>query len=198
MNIDIEEVKKLLDEAKAKHEEDERQLREDIKRLVKECPNMEFYLAVPTHPKYEVSNKGNVRNGKTKKVLKPFDRRGYKRVDFSGISHTLHRKIAEAWIDKPEGKDFIDHIDRNRGNNNITNLRWCTRSENQMNTRKPNTNTSGYRGVSYDKSKNKWKSSIMINGKPIHLGYFDDPFDAHKIYKNTARKHFGDFAKNNN
>jgi hypothetical protein len=86
---------------------------------------------------YEVSEEGQVRNIKTGKILKAFERQGYMRVkltkDKKGYTASVHRLIAEAFISNPENKPFIDHIDRNRNNNNILNLRWATSCENAQN-----------------------------------------------------------------
>lgn len=92
---------------------------------------------------YEVSNKGNVKSVKTGKLLKRSKtKRGYirvwltKRLDDDRIlrkSVRVHRLVALAFIPKVEGKDFIDHIDGNPGNNNVENLRWVTHKENVNN-----------------------------------------------------------------
>ena len=60
------------------------------------------------------------------------------------------------------------------------------------------TNTSGFRGVWWDKFKNKWHSNISVNNKTIHLGRFKNIKDAAKIYNQAALKYFGDFDILNN
>ena len=59
---------------------------------------------------------------------------GYRKVKYCGKAYPVHRLVAETFLDKPEGKCEIDHIDRNRENNNRDNLRYVTSSENQRNT----------------------------------------------------------------
>lgn len=68
----------------------------------------------------------------------------------------------------PEGYD-IDHIDGNRANNHISNLRLATRVENQRNARKRCDNTSGAKGVSFHKPSGKWRSQIRKDGKNISV-----------------------------
>lgn len=82
--------------------------------------------------KYECSDDGHIRNRKSKHVLKEFDscKDGYLRTQFDGKTRTVHRVIAEAFIPKEDGKQFVNHLDGNKKNNHANNLEWCTRSEN--------------------------------------------------------------------
>ena len=91
--------------------------------------------------------------------------------------------------------EFIDHIDRNRSNNKIENLRSVTKSQNQWN-RKPNKNhsSSKYKGISWDKQNQKWKVRIRINGKRINLNYFKSETDAAIAYNKAAIKYYGEYA----
>lgn len=82
---------------------------------------------------YEISSFGNIRhNGKE---LKTSDSTQYKliRIKINGKFKTcyIHRLVAETFIPKVKGKNFINHIDTNKHNNNVNNLEWCTRSENE-------------------------------------------------------------------
>lgn len=90
--------------------------------------------------KYQVSNLGNVkslnynRTGKEKILKFKENRDNYLQVglykDGKEKAYYVHRLVAEVFIDKVEGKDFVDHIDGNRQNNVYTNLRYCTHKEN--------------------------------------------------------------------
>jgi len=91
----------------------------------------------------------------------------------------------------------IDHINRNRSDNRYDNLRECTRSQNMRNARIPSHNSSGFKGVSWLKSKNKWRSYITVKRKYIHIGYYDDPVIAAKAYDEKAKELFGAFACTN-
>ncbi len=83
----------------------------------------------------------------------------------------------------------IDHIDRNKLNNRIENLREATHSQNMLNRKKHKTNKSGYKGVSWYSGNKKWKAQVCVNYKVIHLGYFETPELAYEAYC--------DYCKNN-
>jgi hypothetical protein len=81
--------------------------------------------------KYEISNSGVVRNVKSGRQIKQFQGKdGYLRIQIAGKTRTVHRLVAEAFIPSEVGKDFVNHKDGNKQNNNVENLEWCTRSEN--------------------------------------------------------------------
>ena len=87
----------------------------------------------------------------------------------------------------------IDHADRHRPNNRISNLRLATRSQIKMNMGLSAINTSGFKGVSWDKAERKWRSSARINGRLRFLGHFSTPEAASEAYQAFARQHHGEF-----
>jgi hypothetical protein len=89
----------------------------------------------------------------------------------------------------------VDHIDGNRLNNRRTNLRLCTQSQNNCNRGPAPSNTSGYKGVGWNKRRRKWVAKIKINRKVHFLGHFTNPECAYEAYKVAAVKFHGDFAK---
>lgn len=91
----------------------------------------------------------------------------------------------------------VDHIDMNGLNNTRENLRICTRAENARNRIENSNSTSGYKGVSFSKQRNKFESKITINGKTIHLGRFSTKEEAAKAYDKKALELFGEFARTN-
>jgi len=88
----------------------------------------------------------------------------------------------------------IDHIDGNKFNNKIKNLRECTRSQNCWNTGTPKTNTSGIKGVSWRSDRGKWRAYIKLHGKTIYLGCFKHIKDAGDAVSKKRVELHGEFA----
>ena len=93
--------------------------------------------------------------------------------------------------------DEVDHIDGDGLNNRRSNLRHCTHQQNLWNARRQANNTSGYRGVSFDKKRGKWLAYIVNGGCQKHLGRFDDPVAAARAHDAAAIATRGKFARLN-
>lgn len=91
--------------------------------------------------------------------------------------------------------DCIDHINGIKTDNRIENLREATSAQNLKNTSKPKTNTSGFKGVSFEKAAGKWSAKARANGSHHHLGYFASAEDASNAYQRFARVAHGQFFK---
>lgn len=104
----------------------------------------------------------------------------------------LHREILGLEIN--DGTT-VDHIDGNPAHNCKSNLRICTQQQNSMNREKGRDNTSGFKGVSWNRYHSRWASNIKANGRRIFLGYFDDKVDAHKAYCVASEKYHGEFGR---
>lgn len=117
---------------------------------------------------------------------------GYVVLNFNGSLYAGHR-IAFAMHFGAWPRGHIDHVDGNRGNNAIANLRECSRSQNQQNRAVQANNTSGYKGVHrhYD---GRWRAVIQVNKSIIHIGVFDTPEQAHVAYTAYAKRCHGAFA----
>ena len=87
-----------------------------------------------------------------------------------------------------------DHINRNKLDNRRKNLRICTPSQNQMNSKKRIDNASGLKGVTWKKRDNRWAAYIRVNKKLIHLGYFKDKNEAIWVRDQAALKYHSSFA----
>ncbi len=90
---------------------------------------------------------------------------------------------------------IIDHIDGNPYNNNIENLREATNIQNAQNSKKSISNSSGYKNVSWNKERQKWKVRIMIKSKEINFGAYEDVELADLVAQEVRDKYFGKFAR---
>ena len=106
----------------------------------------------------------------------------------------MHRLIMNL---KKLDKRFIDHINGNGLDNRKINLRICTRSQNQWNSKKHKKCISKYKGVSWDKTRNRWQCHIKFHYISINLGRYKSETDAAIAYNNAALKYHGDFARLN-
>ena len=114
-------------------------------------------------------------------------RHHYKRTQIS-----MHRFIMTA----PDNMQ-VDHKNLNRLDNRKANLRLCTPAQNSYNANKRSHNKSGYKGVSWVKSRQKYLAQIHIEGKTKNLGRFVVLKEAVKVYNESAKKHYGEFARLN-
>lgn len=89
----------------------------------------------------------------------------------------------------------IDHADGNGLNNTKTNLRLVTRQQNMFNVRKPKHNTSGYKGVSWCQSSQKWKATISVERKRHHLGFYNTKEQAYSAYCEASERLHGKFGR---
>ena len=164
--------------------------------------NSEQWAAIDGYKNYQVSWWGRVRNTKTGRILKPqTSGPGYLKVQLSkngkALIHYIHRLVAHEWAANPEQKRCVDHIDGSRDNNHWENLRYATHSENLMNKRGHLNTSSKYKGVSWDKSKQKWVVRIKVAGVYKNMGLFEIEKEAAVAYNNAAVKFFKTFARLN-
>lgn len=92
------------------------------------------------------------------------------------------------------GYQLTDHIDGNGLNNQRVNLREATESQNRSNMKSNSHNTTGYRGVVWDKTRSKWRAQIQVQGRMRNLGRYESADDAARAYNTAAIEGFGEFA----
>ena len=158
--------------------------------------NQEVWLPVKGYEgHYEVSNLGRVKSikkGSYKILKKCIDNSGYYIISLCINSvrktRTVHQLVAIAFLNHiPDGCiNIIDHIDNNPKNNNVDNLQVTTVRNNTSKDKK--NGTSKYIGVSWHKPLSKWRTSIRVNKKRKHLGYFLTEKVAAAVYQYELNK----------
>ena len=120
--------------------------------------------------------------------------KGYQMIGIDWRSYQAHR-LAWLYVYGEWPASELDHVDGNRANNSIGNLRLASRKENCFNQGKRQHNTSGFKGVSWHHGIGKWRARIAVENGRRHLGYFDSPDAAGRAYEAAATKYHGAFAK---
>ena len=118
---------------------------------------------------------------------------GYRRVNVKGIRNQREHRVIfmmhHGYLPKQ-----IDHINGIRDDNRIENLRAADNFTNSQNAKRLCTNTSGVKGVCFDKAVMKWKARIYINGKRKTIGYYDNLDDAETHIRLIREQCHGEFA----
>lgn len=121
---------------------------------------------------------------------------GYKTICIDYVRYGAHRL---AWLcvhgEWPECD--VDHRDLNKGNNRIANLRPASKKQNRWNEGLRKNNSSGFKGVYFNKLRSKWQAYITINRKAKYLGIFDNREDAARAHDRAAEELRGEFASLN-
>lgn len=121
---------------------------------------------------------------------------GYSRITVMGQRHYVHRLV---WLlhygEWPSGQ--IDHIDGDRSNNRLWNLRDVDHTTNAQNIH-VGTSASGLMGATYDKKRKKYCAQLSVGprgkAKCMHLGRFDTAAEAHEVYLAAKRRHHAGFT----
>lgn len=139
----------------------------------------------------EVSKCGLIKQNGILRNIHPMVKTGYRMVqlkDKDNIWNLVyqHRVLGKCFIPNPKNHNIIDHIDRNKNNNSLDNLRWVPQSLNALNTKLYKNNKTGYKGVqiSGDRFKAIYKNK--------YLGRFDTAFEAYQAYLNALHEEHPD------
>ena len=169
--------------------------------LLKPCMlKYEMWLPIKNFPNYQVSTFGKIKNIKTNRQMEPmYNNDGYGTVRLYENNNykfiKIHRLVAEAFINNPGNKMYVDHIDNDRTNNFIVNLRFATKEENSRNRKIGRDNASGVKGICFDKKSQKWCCRIIVNSKSTFLGLYTDLETATKIITESRNIFRGEFAR---
>jgi hypothetical protein len=120
---------------------------------------------------------------------------GYRAISVAGKMYLAHRVIWHM-VHGKWPKEDLDHVNGDRSDNRLINLREASRQENLRNSRgRPH--TSKYKGVSWDKHRNKWVAYCKAGEKVKNLGRYDNEEEAAMAYDNFVKENFGQFARLN-
>ena len=160
----------------------------------------EVWKVIPKFQRYMVSNLSRVMNSKRGNMMTPSpNNKRYLMVTLSNngrqASKCVHILVAEAFLENPEHLPEVDHIDGDPKNNRVSNLRWCTSSQNKANRK--GWGKSKCKGVCWDKKAGKLKSQIQVAGINYHLGYYESEAEASCVYDWFALLLYKTFAKLN-
>ena len=139
---------------------------EELKKQLKYDPNTGIFIRL-------TSNSNRIKVGDIAGGMNI----GYLIICVNGKKYQAHR-LAWLYVYGEAPKHQLDHINHDRSDNRILNLRCTTNQENHKNRTINKNNTSGIIGISWHKKSNKWQVRIMINGKDKYLGRFKDKFEA--------------------
>ena len=159
---------------------------------------MEEYKIIKNYSNYEVSTFGNIRNITTRNILKGRLRgKGYYAVALFNENGrkdvSIHRIVADTFIENENNKEQVDHRDGNKLNNRVENLRWIQNNENQRNRNISKNNTTGVKGVCYDKKNKSFNANITLDGLKIHIGCFKTLEEAKHARISKAKLLFGEY-----
>jgi len=136
---------------------------------------------------YSINEEGEVRNDLTGIIRKNhLDKYGYFIIYLYKNNYRkefrIHRLLCKYFKEDYSEELQVDHIDKNRQNNNLNNLRMVTPQQNASNRNKQKNSSSKYKGVCFKKNEKKWQARITINLKTIQIGYFNTQEEAAKAY----------------
>jgi hypothetical protein len=120
--------------------------------------------------------------------------RGYVQVKIFNKRYYAHRLVF--FMFNGYFPQEVDHIDGNKNNNRIENLRASTKAQNQHNAKINKNNTSGVKGVTWDKQNKKWKSQCGYNNKNHYLGHFIDKELAKQVVEQFRKQYHHEYARN--
>ncbi len=156
---------------------------EELKKILSYDPETGLFTRLIDRGRFK---KGSVAGGKISD--------GYMSIMILGTVYQSHR-LAWFYVHGSWPAVHIDHIDCNTSNNKILNLREATPRQNQMNRGKNKNNTSGFKGVSWEKRRGKWRSQIQVGEKNKFLGHYDDISDAAKAYADAIIEFHPEFGR---
>ena len=158
---------------------------EDLRSLMEYAPETGQFIWLK-RTALSFDNCGHVAGGR------PNDT-GYVKISIGRKLYAAHR-LAWLWVYGEWPLGDLDHINRDKADNRILNLRLASNSQNQANSPAQRNNKGGIKGVSWLAGRRKWKAHIGVNRRLVHLGVFDTAEAASAAYLAAAKKYYGEFA----
>lgn len=162
-------------------------------KMIKQLPSQQRLQELFYYENGVLFHKKSRSKGKANKPIGWQEKNGYWATNVDDVRYRVHRLVYQ--FHHGNCPPMLDHIDGNKNNNAIENLRPATNKQNLANRKNVKTNKLGLKGVCFE--RNKYKANIKIDGKSYHLGYFADPKDAHIAYCQKAKEIYGEFAWTN-
>jgi len=151
-----------------------------------------LFKPIPNFSNYLIDKNANIYSLFTRKYLIPSSNNAYLNIGLINDNEQkkrmyIHRLLAITFLDNPDNKPCIDHIDRNTRNNNLENLRWCTSKENRRNSRRQTNNKLGYKHICEDNFKNSHRYRLTIKSHNISLSFNKKNFNISQViqHRNT-------------
>ena len=137
--------------------------------------------AIPNQPGWTCDRLANIYNPYGDREVRIMNKSGYPVIDMGDRYRSVHRLIAQTFVDNPAPYFFgiVDHINRDKGDARPCNLRWVNQAINMLNREAVN--------VYWSSRKGKWEAKFRSEGRNIHMGYFTDKLEALRRVK-EARK----------
>lgn len=151
---------------------------------------MENWKVIKEYPRYSVSDNGRVKNNISDRIISQRQAsNGYMRVNVrtgsikyeKPITLSVHRLVAEYFLPKVSGKEYVNHIDCDKTNNNVANLEWCTSKENSMHAYR---NKPLYREKCNNnivKAQNSCKKHILAYKDDLFIGEYESITQASNV-----------------
>ncbi|MGM8463013.1 HNH endonuclease [Enterobacter cloacae] len=125
--------------------------------------------------------------------LQPGDDSGYAYIKVDRVKYSAHR-LAWLYVHGSMPEEQIDHVNNNRSDNRISNLRLASRSQNMMNQYVRKDSISGVKGVGWDKKMQSWRARCQVGGKRVVIGWFDSVEEAEESLRVYREQYHGEFA----
>lgn len=133
-------------------------------------------------------------SAKVGQVAGRLNRSGYLQISIGWRKYSAHR-LAWLFVHGTWPPTDVDHINGDKSDNRMCNLRLSTDSQNRANAKIQGNSSTGLKGVCFHKKLGKWQATITVNGATRYLGLFGSAEEAHAAYQQAATKSFGEFAR---